>query len=156
DYELAADFLNINQVDAVLLQHEYGLFGARAGENIVTLARDTRMPVITTLHTVLDKPTWEQSSVMRGLLSHSDRLVVMSRRGRDILKRVYGAAEERIAIIPHGIPDMPFVDPAYYKDRFGFSGKRVLMTFGLLGPGKGIETAIAALPAIVERRPDVV
>src|SRR5271170_6991878 len=90
DYELATDYLNINQIDVVSVQHEFGLFGARGGENIVALVRDTRMPVITTLHTVLSHPTWEQSAVMKGLLPHSDRLVVMSQRARQILCETYG------------------------------------------------------------------
>jgi len=156
DYELATDYLNINQIDVVSVQHEFGLFGARGGENIVALVRDTRMPVITTLHTVLSHPTWEQSAVMKGLLQHSDRLVVMSQRARQILCETYGAPNAKIAVIPHGIPDMPFVDPSFHKDRFGLAGKRVLMTFGLLGPGKGLETAIQALPAIIAQRPEVV
>ncbi len=154
DYELATDYLNINQIDVVSVQHEYGLFGARAGENIVSLVKHTRMPVITTLHTVLDDPAKEQRAVMKELLKHSDRLVVMSQRAQHILMTKYGAAKEKLAIIPHGIPDMPFVDPSFYKDRFGFQGRQVLMTFGLLGPGKGLEVVIEALPAIVKEHPE--
>jgi glycosyltransferase involved in cell wall biosynthesis len=155
DYELATDYLNINQIDLVAVQHEFGLFGARAGENILSLVKHTRMPVITTLHTVLDEPSKEQAAVMRELLKQSDRVVVMSRRAKLLLESRYGGTAAKVAIIPHGIPDVPFVDPSFYKDRFGFQGRRVLMTFGLLGPGKGLEVVLDALPAIVQDHPDV-
>jgi glycosyltransferase involved in cell wall biosynthesis len=156
DYELATDFLNINQIDVLVLQHEYGLFGARAGENVLVLVKNTRMPVITTLHTVLREPNDEQAAVMKELIRHSDGIVVMSNRGREILAERYGAPLEKVQVIPHGIPDVPFVDPAFYKDRFGFQGRRVLMTFGLLSPGKGLEVVIRSLPAIVRRFPELI
>jgi glycosyltransferase involved in cell wall biosynthesis len=156
DYQLATDFLNINQIDAVVVQHEYGLYGARAGENVLKLIRNTRMPVITTLHTLLSQPNKEQAAVMKELVEESDRLIVMSERGLDILTGTYKAPRAKISVIPHGVPDLAFSDPSFFKDRFGLEGRKVLLTFGLLSPGKGLETVIRALPRIVRERQDVV
>lgn len=155
-YRRAADFLNITNVDAVCLEHEYGLFGGAAGSHILALLRELRMPVVTTLHTVLREPDPQQRRVMKELAEWSDRLVVLSQRGRQFLQEVYGVPAEKIDWIPHGIPDVPFVDPNFYKDRFGVEGKLVLLTFGLLSPNKGIEYVIEALPAIVAANPNVV
>ncbi len=155
-YRRAADFLNINGVDLVCLQHEYGIFGGPCGSHILTLLGDLRMPVVTTLHTVLREPTGQQRHVLEKLAQVSDRLVVMSQRGAAFLRDIYGVSAEKIDFIHHGIPDMPFVDPNFYKDRFGVEGKIVLLTFGLLSPNKGIEFVIKALPAILQRYPQVV
>ena len=155
DYRLAADFLNISQVSAVCLQHEFGLFGGPAGSNILTLLRRVRRPLVASLHTVLKDPLPEQRRVVEELGRVVDRLVVLSDTATGILREVYDIPAEKIVMIPHGIPDVPFVDPNFYKDQFGAEGKKVLLTFGLLGPNKGIESAIEALPAIVARRPDV-
>ncbi len=154
DYQLAADFLNMSQVDVVCLQHEFGIFGGSFGGHILELLRSLRMPVVTTLHTVLKEPNPRQKVVIRELGALSDRLVVMSRKAEAMLLDIYGVAAEKIAVIPHGIPDVPFVDPNFYKDQFGVEGRRVLLTFGLLSPGKGIEYMIEALPEIVSRYPD--
>lgn len=155
-YRRAADFLNGNNVDLVCLQHEYGIFGGTAGSHILTLLRDLRMPVVTTLHTVLREPDANQRRVMEKLAQRSDRLVVMSQRGVGFLRDIYHVSEEKIDLIPHGIPDVPFVDPSFHKDRFGVEGKLVLLTFGLLASNKGIEYVIEALPAILARYPQVV
>jgi glycosyltransferase involved in cell wall biosynthesis len=155
-YRRAADFLNTNEVDLVCLQHEYGIFGGPAGSHILTLLSELRMPVVTTLHTVLRDPDAPQRRVLEKLAELSDRLVVMSRRGAAFLREVYGVPEGKIDLIPHGIPDVPFVDPNFYKDRFGVEGKLVLLTFGLLSPNKGIEHVIEALPAILARHPNIV
>ncbi len=154
DYRVAADLLNINNVDAVFLQHEFGIFGGPDGSHIQNLISRLRMPVITTLHTVLRNPTPGQATVMADIIAHSDRIVVMSHKAFDILEATYDVPREKIAFIPHGIPDVPFVDTAYHKDQFGFEGRTVLLTFGLLSPGKGIEVAIKALPEIVKKHPD--
>ena len=156
DYQLATDYLNINQIDAVIVQHEFGLYGARSGENILKLIRNTRMPVITTLHTVLSEPNKDQAVVMAGIVAESDRLVVMSEQAVEILTHKYNAPARKISVVPHGIPDVPFSDSSTFKPRFGLEGKTVLMTFGLLSPGKGIETVIQALPQIVRENKDVV
>jgi len=154
-YHRAADFLNINNVDLVSLQFEYGIFGGRAGSHILALLRELRMPIVTTLHTILREPDLDQRRVLEAVAALSDRLVVMSERGRDFLQEIYHVAPEKIDLIPHGIPDVPFVDPSFNKDLFGVEGKLVLLSFGLLSANKGIENVIAALPAIVERYPNV-
>ncbi len=155
-YAAAADFLNISNVDVVCLQHEYGIFGGRAGSHILALLRELRMPVVTTLHTVLKEPDPRQRAVLEEIAELSDRLVVMTRRGEEFLREVYAVPPSKIDVIPHGIPDVAFVDPSFYKDQFGFEGKKVLLTFGLLSPNKGLEHVIEALPEIVKRHPDVV
>jgi glycosyltransferase involved in cell wall biosynthesis len=156
DYRLAVDFLNMNRFDAVSLQHEYGIYGGRAGNHVLRLLHNLRVPVITTLHTVLEEPDRDQREVLAAIGELSDRVVVMSQRARSTLARVYGVPMERIAVIPHGVPDMPFLDTSYHKDKFGLVGKKVILTFGLLSRGKGIEYVIEALPEIVARHPDVV
>jgi glycosyltransferase involved in cell wall biosynthesis len=155
-YRRAADFLNINSVDLVCLQHEYGIFGGPAGSHILALLRELRMPIVTTLHTVLQKPNPDQRRVLQEVAALSDRVVVMSERGLEFLQEVYRVLPEKIDLIPHGIPDVSFVDPSFHKDLFGVEGKMVLLSFGLLSANKGIETVIAALPAIVARYPNVV
>jgi glycosyltransferase involved in cell wall biosynthesis len=156
DYRLAAEFLNMNQVDVACLQHEYGIFGGADGRYILRLIGELRMPVVTTLHTVLKDPTPGQLDTLRKLADLSDRLVVLSRTAGDFLRDIYQVPEEKIAFIHHGIPDVAFVDPNYYKDQFGVEGRRVILTFGLLSPNKGIEHMVRALPAIVERYPETV
>jgi glycosyltransferase involved in cell wall biosynthesis len=155
-YRRAADFLNINNVDLVCLQHEYGIFGGPAGSHILALMRELRMPVVTTLHTILQEPEPDQRQVLQEVAALSDRVVVMSERGAELLQTVYGVSSEKIDLIPHGIPDVPFLDPSFHKDLFGVEGKMVLLSFGLLSANKGIETVIAALPAIVAHNPNVV
>ena len=155
-YRRAADFLNINNVDLVCLQHEYGIYGGRAGSHILALLRDLRMPIVTTFHTVLRDPDPDQRRVLQEVAALSDRVVVMSQRGVDFLQEVYGIAPEKIDHIPHGIPDVPFVDSSFHKDLFGVEGKTVMLSFGLLSANKGIETVISALPAILARHPNVV
>ena len=155
-YRRAADFLNLGNVDVVSLQHEYGIFGGEAGGHVLTLLRGLRAPVHTTLHTVLAEPGAAQRQVMAEIIHLSARLAVMTDRGRTLLRTVYGVADERIDVIPHGIPDMAFIDPSFHKDRFGLEAADVLLTFGLLSPNKGIEHVIRALPDVVARHPRVV
>lgn len=155
-YRRAADFLNINNVDMVSLQHEYGIFGGRAGSYILETLRQLRMPVVTTLHTILKDPNPDQRRVLEEIVSLSDRVVVMSELGAEFLQSIYHVPAEKIDLIPHGIPDVAFVDPSFHKDLFGVEGKSVLLSFGLLSANKGIENVIAALPAILEKYPNVV
>ena len=156
DYSVASQFLNISQTDIVCVQHEYGLFGGLAGSHLLKLLADLRMPVVTTLHTVLKDPEPEYRDVMCKISDLSDKLVVMSRKASDFLKDIYAVPEDKIVFIHHGIPDTPFIDPSFYKDKFGVEGKRVLLTFGLLSPNKGIENVLQALPAVIKEHPDVV
>src|ERR1017187_1036319 len=155
-YRRAADFLNSSNVDIVSVQHEFGIFGGPAGSYLLALLQELKAPVVTTLHTVLLKPNADQHRVMQELIARSTRLVVMSDLGRTILQEVYQAPPAKIDLIPHGIPDVPFVASACYKDQFGVGGKIVLLTFGLLSPNKGIEHVLHALPDIVAEFPDVV
>jgi glycosyltransferase involved in cell wall biosynthesis len=155
-YERAADFLNFNGNDLVCLQHEYGIYGGNAGRHILTLLRRLKMPLVTTLHTVLREPSSDQRAVLEEIARLSDRLVVMSELAAEMLRDVYSVPAGKIDVIPHGVPEMQFMDPNYYKDKFGTEGKSVLLTFGLLSPNKGIENVIRALPAILERHPKVV
>ncbi len=156
DYRRAADFLNMRQVDALFLQHEFGIFGGDAGEHLLALLHELHSPLITVLHTVLKEPTPEQRRVVEEIIRLSDRLVVMSERSIKFLCTLYGAPKEKVALIHHGIPDLPFVDPNFYKDQFGVTGRPVLLSFGLISPGKGIESAIDALAQVVKKHPDVV
>jgi glycosyltransferase involved in cell wall biosynthesis len=155
-YLRASDFLNINNVNMVCLQFEYGIFGGKAGSHILALLRGLRMPIVTTLHTILKTPDADQRRVLEEVAALSDRLVVMSERGSEFLHDVYNVSLEKVDLIPHGIPDVPFVDPSFNKDLFGVEGKIVLLSFGLLSSNKGIETVISALPGIVSRYPDIV
>src|SRR5919106_1366570 len=155
-YRRAADFLNINNVDLACLQFEYGIFGGRAGSHILTLLRELRMPIVTTLHTILREPDPHQRQVLKDVAALSDRLAVMTKRGVEFLEEIYHVLPEKIDLIPHGIPDVPFGDPSFHKDLFGVEGKTVLLSFGLLSANKGIENVIAALPAILAKHPSVV
>jgi glycosyltransferase involved in cell wall biosynthesis len=156
EYALAADFLNAGRFDAVCLQHEFGIFGGEAGAHILVLLSRLTMPVVTTFHTVLAKPTAAQRAVMNGVVEASAKIVVMANKGRELLRSVYHAPDDKIEVIAHGIPDVTFVGPDAAKARLGFSGRSVILTFGLLSPNKGIEVMIDAMPSILKRRPDAV
>ncbi len=154
-YKDAAEFLNFTNVDLVCVQHEYGIFGGAAGSHILELLRDLRMPIVTTLHTVLRDPNPDQRRVMVELAELSDRLIVMSQHSSQFLREVFQVPAAKIDVIPHGVPNLAFVDPNFYKDRFGVGGKSVLLTFGLLSPNKGVETVIQALPSILSHNRNV-
>jgi glycosyltransferase involved in cell wall biosynthesis len=155
-YQRAANFLNISNSDVISLQHEYGIYGGPAGGYILSLLRSLHIPVVTTLHTVLTRPNRHQQRVMEELADLSDLLVVMTQRGRDFLTALYRVDPAKVRVVAHGIPDVSFIDPNFYKDQFGVEGKLVLLTFGLLSPNKGIEFALRALPDVVARHPQVV
>jgi glycosyltransferase involved in cell wall biosynthesis len=155
-YTRAAEFLHINNVEIVSVQHEFGIYGGPAGSYLLGFLSQLKKPVVTTLHTVLKAPNAAQREVMDRLNELSERFVVMAERGQRLLVEVYGVEPAKIDLIPHGVIDMPFVDSNFYKDIFDAEGKTVLLTFGLLSPNKGIETAIEALPAILAKNPDVV
>jgi glycosyltransferase involved in cell wall biosynthesis len=155
-YRQAADFLNFSNIDLVCLQHEYGIFGGPAGSHILEMLRRLQMPFVTTLHTVLRDPDPDQRAVMEEIAALSDRLIVMSQNSCDILQEVFHVPIDKIDLIPHGVLDLPFTDPSFYKDAFGTEGKDVLLTFGLLSPNKGIENVIKALPKILSHHSNVV
>jgi glycosyltransferase involved in cell wall biosynthesis len=154
-YKAAADFLNSSNVDLVCLQHEYGIFGGKAGSHVLRLLQRLKMPVVTTLHTVLREPDLDQLVVMQEIASRSNRLIVMSEHSSQFLQDVFRVPGEKIDLIPHGIPDLPFSEPTSYRDSFS-TGKTVLLTFGLLSPNKGFENVIQALPNILSRHSNVV
>ena len=156
DYVRAADFLNAGRFDAVCLQHEFGIFGGEAGAHILALLSRLTMPVVTTLHTVLAKPTAAQRAVMERIVEASSKVVVMAQKARELLRSVYRVPDDKIEVIPHGIPDVAFVEPDAAKTKLGFAGRSVILTFGLLSPNKGIEVMIDAMPSILKRRPDAV
>ncbi len=155
-YEEAAEFLNFNNIDMVCMQHEYGIFGGPAGSHILQLLRGLKMPLVTTLHTVLREPNPDQLRVMEEIAELSDRLVVMSQLSAQFLQEIFKVPGSKIDIVPHGVPDLPFLDPNFFKDRFGVEGKAVLLTFGLLSPNKGIENVIQAMPQILSKHSNVV
>jgi glycosyltransferase involved in cell wall biosynthesis len=156
DYIRAAEFLNSGRFDAVSLQHEFGIFGGEAGSHILALLSRLTIPVVTTLHTVLSEPTKAQRDVLVRIIGISSRVVVMAEKGRELLRAVYQVPDEKIEIIPHGIPEFAFVEPDDAKVKLGFSDKAVILTFGLLSPNKGIEVMIDAMPSILKTRPDAV
>jgi glycosyltransferase involved in cell wall biosynthesis len=155
-YREAAEFLNAGNVDLVCLQHEYGIFGGKSGNYIMELLKHLKMPVITTLHTVLREPNLDQRVVMHKIAARSERLIVMSQHSSRILQEVFRVPREKIDLIPHGIPDLPFEQPDLYKSRFSCQGKSVLLTFGLLSPNKGFESVIQAMPSILARHSNAV
>jgi len=155
-YKRAAHFLNAGQFDVVSVQHEFGIFGGDAGSHLVTLLSHLTSPIVTTLHTVLAEPSTAQRRVMREVVDASTTVIVMAEKGRELLHAEYGVPAGKIEMIPHGIPDCAFVGPEAAKLRRGFSGKAVILTFGLISPNKGIEVMIDAMPTILRRRPDAV
>ena len=156
DYCVAADYLNVTDIDLVCLQHEYGIFGGPDGRYILELLRRLRVPTVTTLHTVLSNPTEGQHRTLQQIARLSYRLIVMAKQAAEFLRDVYQVPTEKIVHIPHGIPDVPFVEPNRNKKQLGVADKKVMLTFGLLSPSKGIETMIDALPQITQAHPDVV
>ncbi len=155
-FEQAAHFLNSQQIEVVCLQHEYGIYGANCGKNVLRLMETLNMPIVTTLHTTLKEPNGEQYEILKKIVELSSRVIVMSKQGKTFLTDIYGVPVNKIEVFPHGVPDMPFVDTHFYKDSFEVADKQTLLTFGLLSPNKGIETVIRALPSIVSNFPDVV
>jgi glycosyltransferase involved in cell wall biosynthesis len=156
DYINAADFLNLNQIDTIILQHEYGIFGGKDGINIIQMLKNLKIPILTTLHTVLTKPTKAQLLIIKELAKYSQKFVVMAHKAKKILNQIYDIPNSMISIIPHGIPDVPFVDPIFYKDKFGLEDKKVILTFGLISPTKGIEYMIEAMPKIIKKFNNVI
>ena len=156
EYAQGAELLNNAGFDVVSLQHEYGIFGGQAGANIVDLLSRLEMPVVTTLHTVLAKPTPIQHDVTRRIIDASAKIVIMSETARELLRSVHDVPAHKIDVIPHGIPDFPFLEPHHAKVEFGFEEKKIILTFGLLSPNKGIEIMLDAMPSIVKSCPNAV
>ncbi|MHC4624115.1 MAG: glycosyltransferase family 4 protein [Planctomycetota bacterium] len=155
DYLAAADYINFSDIDLVSVQHEFGLFGGEAGSYLNLLLKELNKPVITTLHTVLEKPSPEYFNSLTDACSASQTVVVMNKRGIRMLRKVYGVPEDKIRLIPHGMPDLPFAESDRYKRSLGLADRKTILTFGLLGRNKGIEVMLRALPAIVNADPSV-
>ncbi|MBK5264031.1 MAG: glycosyltransferase family 4 protein [Alphaproteobacteria bacterium] len=153
-YHAAARAIEASGARAIWLQHEYGIFGGPAGEMLLGLLHRTDIPMLTTLHTILERPSADERRVLEAVIRRSARLIVMSDKGREILGRVHGVPDRLMEVIPHGVPDRPYVDPDSVKEAFGFAGRKVLLTFGLIAPDKGIDHMIRAMPAIVAEHPD--
>ena len=156
DYRDAAQFLRLNRFDVLCLQHEFGIYGGPSGAYVMALLDEATIPVVTTLHTILEEPTADQRRVMSKITSRSQRLVVMTKRGKQMLEQIYAVASDKIDVIPHGIPETSLVNPDEFKEAIGVENKHVLLTFGLLSPGKGIEYVIHALPEITAHHPDLI
>ncbi len=154
DYFNAADYINLSSINVVSLQHEYGIFGGADGENILDLLAKLKKPVVSTFHTVLQDPSPGQRRVLERICSLSTRVVVIAGKAIPILEQVYGVPRKKISLIPHGTPNVPFLDPSYYKDQLQ-EGRKVILTFGLISPNKGIEYAIKAIKEVVEKHPDI-
>ncbi len=154
DYHLAANFIHAGGFDVLCVQHEYGIFGGRDGSHLLTLLRQLRVPFVATLHTVLRKPTANQRRVLADMADLAEQLVVMNPRSARVLTDVYGADPDRVAMIHHGIPDVPFTEPGPYQEALGLEGRKVILTFGLLSPGKGLEHMIEAMPGVAEKHPE--
>ncbi len=150
----AARAIDASGAQAIWVQHEYGIYGGSAGEHLLALLDRSGLPVIATLHTVLEAPNPDERRVMEALLRRAARVIVMAEKGRDILRRAHGVDLRKVVVIPHGVPDRALVEPDMMKPRFGWDGRQVILTFGLLAPSKGIETLIEAMPAIAARHPD--
>jgi glycosyltransferase involved in cell wall biosynthesis len=153
-YREAAREIAARDPDLLWVQHEFGIFGGSGGDHVLHLLDRVTCPVAVTLHTILSEPDADQRRVMDALVGRAQQLIVMADEGKTILVETYAADPARIAVIPHGIPDRPFAPTAPMKTRFGMAGRDVILTFGLLSPGKGIETMIAAMPEIVAHVPD--
>ena len=156
DYTRAAEALNAGQFDVVSLQHEFGIFGGDAGANVLTLLSRLNMPVVTTLHTVLSDPKPIQRRVLADIVGISAKVVVMAEKAKELLVSTYDVRARKIEVIPHGIPDVPYVAPEAAKLKLGFEGRPVILTFGLLSPNKGIEVMIDAMPAVLRAAPAAV
>lgn len=154
-YMAAADTINRSGAEIAFVQHEFGIFGGSAGDYLLLLLRRLRMPVVVTLHTVLERPDPEQRRVTEEILRNAAAVIVMAEKGADLLKRIYGADEARIHVVPHGAPARPFLPSRPFKERLGIQHHKTVTTFGLLSPNKGLETVIEALPHIVQRHPDI-
>jgi glycosyltransferase involved in cell wall biosynthesis len=155
DYSYAADYINLSGVEVVSIQHEFGLFGGKGGSHLSYFLKRLDKPVVTTLHTVLDEPSSEHYDSLIDVCAASQKVVVMNKRGIKILHDIYGVPYNKIDMIPHGIPNLPFGDSSYYKEKLGIGGRKTILTFGLLSENKGIEVMLKALPRIVKSRPSV-
>lgn len=154
DYRRAGDYVNLSDTQVVNIQHEYGIFGGEEGDNLLTFLESIRKPVVSTLHTILKDPPAHQREVLEEICAKSTEVVVLANKGKDLLREVYDVSGDKVTMVPHGAPDVPFLDTSYYKEDYGVEGRPVVLTFGLLGPNKGIEVAIEAMERVAEEFPE--
>ncbi len=154
-YRAAGRAIKARGSDIVWVQHEFGIFGGPAGSYLLDLLDQTDAPVAVTLHTVLDEPTPDQRVVMSRLTKRTTLFIVMAERARTILMATYGVPAAQVAVIPHGVPDRPYVEPSVARQRSAIEDRKTILTFGLLSPDKGIETMIRAMPRILSRNPEM-
>jgi len=155
DYICAADYINFSHVDLVSVQHEFGLFGGEAGSYLSLFLNRLKVPAITTVHTILSDPSPEYQRSLADVCDASYKVITMNERGVSMLRDIYGVSGAKVELIPHGVPDLPFVDSNYYKHKFGMEGRRTILTFGLLNKNKGIEVMLKAMPTIIKADPSV-
>lgn len=156
DYLGTAERIGASSAELIWVQHEFGIFGGQSGLHLLALLERLTVPIVVTLHSIVDRPSKEQRAVMDRLVRCSSKLIVMAKKGRTILGNIYGVPDRKIVVIPHGVPDRPFIEPAVSKPKFDLADKKVLLTFGLLSPNKGIETMIEAMPAILDAHPETI
>lgn len=157
DYLNAAKFINKSEADVCIIQHEFGIYGGYDGGYILPLIHQLEIPLIVVLHTVLNNPSYNQKAIVHEMARKADKVVVMNPIAIDFLDNIYDVPRDKIVVIEHGVPEFEF-EPAkanFYKNKLHLSGRKVLLTFGLLSRGKGIETVLEALPKVVIRHPDV-
>lgn len=154
DYIQAANFINSDNIDMVVLQHEFGLFGGDGGTYISSLLKRINAPIVSTLHTVLERPASELFQSLLEVCDLSGKIIIMNKHGIDMLENIYGASKNKVELIPHGILDVPFGKTEIYKRKLNLNGRKVMMTFGLLGPNKGIEVALNAMHEIIKESPN--
>ena len=155
DYISAANYINVTNIDLVSIQHEFGLFGGQGGSYLSLLLKRLKKPVITTLHTILEKPPAVYFNSLTDVCEASEKVIVMNKRGINMLRDTYGIPQWKIELVSHGIPDLPFTSNGHYKRKLGMAGRRTILTFGLLSKNKGIEVMLRALPTIVKANPSV-
>lgn len=154
DYQRVADYINLSPVEVVSLQHEFGIYGGEEGSYILHFLDKLKKPVVTTFHTVLKNPTPNQKKIINHICLRSTLVIVMAQRAVTMLKEIYGVPEEKIMMIHHGAPDIPFLDSSYYKEQFMAEGRRIILTFGLLDNNKGMEYVIEAMSEVVKNFPE--
>lgn len=154
DYIDAADYLNSRNFNAISLQHEFGLFGGEGGSYISLLLKRLKAPILTTLHTILERPSTEYFDALVDICDESENLIVMNERGVHMLTGIYGVPKRKIKLIPHGIPDISFNHRGLLKQSLGMSNRKVILTFGLIGRNKGIEVMLKAMPSIITKHPE--
>ncbi len=152
-YAEAADLINNSNLDVVSLQHEFGLFGGKKGRYVTELTGKIQKPLVSTLHTVPEKPTPLEKEILREICGHSNKIIVIAQKAYQFLGEIYGVPEDRISLIHHGVHPKPFQDPDLYKDIIGMEGRPVILNFGLLDEQKGIEYVIEAMEEVTRHFP---